>query len=173
MSEKWWARIWTARDGLGAIEFGFIAPILIVMLLGVLDFGMAFWQQMEIANAADAGTQWGMSNTYNESSIRTVAQSATNLDPANPDLNFTVTPTNVCGCVNSATNTITTGYGTAPACGAACPAGSVSGTSTSYTVVDAQICYKPVFPSWPGLTYGTGGCAANKISLTAQSFVLK
>jgi Flp pilus assembly protein TadG len=71
MSEKWWARIWTATDGLGAIEFGFIAPVLLVMLLGVLDFGMAFWQQMEIANAADAGAQWGMTNTYDATKITT------------------------------------------------------------------------------------------------------
>src|SRR4029077_2920309 len=108
MSEKWWARIWSATDGLGAIEFGFIAPVLALMLLGVLDFGLAFWQQMEIANAADAGTQWGMSNNYNEANIRTVAQSATNLTGT------TITPSPQCGCVNSTTNRITTGFGTPP-----------------------------------------------------------
>ena len=168
MSEKWWARIWMARDGLGAIEFGFIAPVMLLMLLGVLDFGMAFWQQMEIANAADAGAQWGMSNTYNADSITTVARSATSLDSAA----VTVTPSNQCGCVNSTTHTISTGYGTPPSC-TACPSGSVSGTADTYVVVNAQICYTPVFPSWPGLTYGGGGCASNKIALTAQSFVLR
>src|SRR5712692_1415424 len=58
LSERRWSRLWAARDGLGAIEFGFIAPVLVAMLLGILDFGLAFWQQMEIANAADAGAQW-------------------------------------------------------------------------------------------------------------------
>jgi hypothetical protein len=96
-----------------------------------------------------------------------VAQSATNL----ASTLVTVTPSNQCGCVNSTTNTISTGYGTPPSC-TACPTSSVSGTANGHTVVNAQICYKPVFPSWPGLTYGTGGCASNQIPLTAQSFVL-
>lgn len=174
MRGRRWSRIWAATDGLGAIEFGFVAPVLLVMLLGILDFGMAFWQQMEIANAADAGTQWGMSNTYDEASIRSVAQSATSLAFPNPATN--ITPSNVCGCVCTTTNTIQLAGGTAPSCGTSCstvcPAGSVSPTSSSYIVVNTQICYQPVFPAWP-LTYGANGCASNQISLTAQSFVLK
>jgi len=166
--ERWWRRLWAARDGLGAIEFGFIAPVLLVMLLGVLDFGMAFWQQMEIANAADAGAQWGMSNDYNETSIRTVAQGATNLTGT------TIIPSPECGCVDSATNRISTGYatGSPPVC-TSCPTGSVSSTPSNYIVVNAKICYTPLFPTWPFLQYGTDGCASNKIVLKAQAFVLK
>ena len=167
MKDRWWCRLWAARDGLGAIEFGFIAPVLAMMLLGVLAFGMAFWQQMEIANAADAGAQWGMSNTYNDDKITTVAQSATSLGTT-----ADITPHNTCGCVDSTTNTITTGFGSPGSC-TACPAGSVSSTASNYIVVNAKICYKPVFPTWPGLAYGTDGCASNKIVLKAQSFVLK
>jgi Flp pilus assembly protein TadG len=166
MKDRWWCRLWAASDGLGAIEFGFIAPFLLLMLLGVLDFGMAFWQQMEIANAADAGAQWGMTNTYDQDKIRTVARSATNLTGT------TISPSNTCGCVNSATNTITTGYGSPGSC-SACPTGSVSSTASNYIVVNANVCYKPVFPTWPGLSYGGDGCASNTISLKAQSFVLK
>ena len=166
MKDRWWCRLWAARDGLGAIEFGFIAPVLLLMLLGVLDFGMAFWQQMEISNAADAGAQWGMTNDYNEASIRTVAQAATNLTGT------TITPSPECGCVNSSTNRISTGYGTAPSC-TACPTGSVSGTASNYILVNAKVCYTPLFPTWPGLSYGTDGCASNKIVLKSQAFVLK
>jgi Flp pilus assembly protein TadG len=166
MKERWWFRLWAARDGLGAIEFGFIAPVLLLMLLGVLDFGMAFWQQMEIANAADAGAQWGMSNDYNQTSIRSVAQSATNLTGT------TITPSNECGCVDSGSNTIHL-YGTAGSCtGCPMPA-SVSSTASNYIVVNAKICYKPLFPTWPGLSYGTDSCASNQISLQAQALVLK
>src|SRR6476646_8114023 len=117
MGKKHFSRLWSASEGLGAIELGFIAPVLLVMLLGVLDFGMAFWQQMEIANAADAGAQWGMSNDFNETSIRTVAQSATYLTGA------TINPSPECGCVDSATNRISTGYGVGspPLCTLPCP----------------------------------------------------
>ena len=92
MKARRWCRLWAATGGLGAIEFAFIAPVLLMMLLGVLDFGMAFWQKMEIANAADAGAQWGMANPYNVESIRNVVTSATSLSIPNPENN--VTPSN-------------------------------------------------------------------------------
>jgi Flp pilus assembly protein TadG len=156
-----WSRIWAANDGLGAIEFGFIAPVLIAMLLGVLDFGIAFWHKMEISTAADAGAQWGMSNSYHENNIRLVAQSATNLTP------ITITPTNPCGCP-SATG-ITIGYGTPPSCTTPCPDATAA---QPYIVVNAQKCYSPLF-HWPGLSYGGDSCTSSQISLKAQAFVLK
>jgi len=163
MTKRRRCRFWAETDGLGAIEFAFIAPVLLTMLLGVLDFGVAFWQQMEIANAADAGVQWGMSNPYNEGSIRSVVQAATSLSvPAD-----NISPSNPCGCATS--TGITTGYGTPPSC-TACPDAS---TAKPYIVVNAQICYSTLFPSWPGLAYGGDGCSSNQISLKAQAFILK
>jgi Flp pilus assembly protein TadG len=161
-------RLWAARGGLGAIEFAFVAPFLLALLLGVLDFGMAFWQKIEVANAADAGAQWGMSNTYNVDSIRSVVQAATSLSI--PVAN--ITPTNPCGCATS--TGITTGYGTPPSC-TACPDLT---TAKTYIVVDAHVCYSTLF-NWPGLTRCSGGdanctgCSSSQISLTGQSFVLK
>lgn len=161
-----WYRLLTATDGLGALEFAFIAPVLLALLLGVLDYGMAFWQRIEVANAADAGAQWGMSNTYNIDSIRTVAQSATGISGLQVD------PRNVCGCASS--DGITEGYGTPPSC-TSCPDAT---TAKSYIVVDAHVCYSTLF-SWPGLTRCSGGdtnctgCSSSQISLRASSYVLK
>ena len=164
MSNGGWARLWRARDGLGAIEFGFIAPVLLTLVLGILDFGMAFWEQMEIANAADAGAQWGMENTYNSDSIKTVVQAATSLSI--PTAN--ITPGNPCGCATSS------GVATY-SCGATCPDGT---TPQTYIVVNTHICYSTLF-TWPGLTYCSSGasnctgCGNNQIVLSAQSVVLK
>jgi Flp pilus assembly protein TadG len=166
MGKTRFSRLWRAREGLGAIELGFIAPVLLTLLLGVLDFGMAFWQQMQIANAADAGAQWGMSNAYNSSSITTVAQSATNLTSVN------VSSTNPCGCASS--TGVAGGYGTPPSC-TACPDGT---TAQPYIVVNTSVCYSTLF-QWPGLTYCSGsesyctGCSTTQVALTAQSAVLK
>jgi Flp pilus assembly protein TadG len=166
MGKKLFSRLWRAREGLGAVELGFIAPVLFTLLLGVLDFGMAFWQQMQIANAADAGAQWGMANAYNATSIRTVAQSATNLSTV------TVDPTNPCGCATS--TGVAGGYGTPPSC-TACPDGT---TAQAYIVVNAHMCYSTLF-HWPGLTYcstsdsNCSGCTSAQLALTAQSAVLK
>jgi Flp pilus assembly protein TadG len=163
MRKKRLSGLWAATEGLGAIEFGFVAPVLLAMLLGVLDFGMAFWHQMEIAIAADAGVQWGMSNPYNEGSIRSVVQAATSLSvPAD-----NISPSNPCGCATS--TGITTGYGTPPTC-TACPDAT---TAKPYIVVNTHICYSALFPNWPGLTYGGDGCASNQISLKAQAFIPK
>ena len=142
MSKGRWVRLWRARDGLGAIEFGFIAPVLLMLLLGVLDFGMAFWQQIEISNAADAGAQWGMQNTFDHDSIQTVVQAATSLSITTSN----ITPTQPCGCATS------TGVSTY-SCGSTCPDGT---TPQPYIVVNTHVCYSTVF-TWPGLTYCTSG----------------
>jgi Flp pilus assembly protein TadG len=166
MGKKRFYRLWRATEGLGAVELGFIAPVLLTLLLGVADFGMAFWQQMEISNAADAGAQWGMANPYNSASITTVAQSATNMSTV------TVDPTNPCGCATS--TGVAGGYGTPPSC-TTCPDGS---TAQTYIVVNTRICYSTLF-HWPGLTYcsnsdsNCSGCSATQVALTAQSAVLK
>ena len=154
--------LWRATDGVGAVELGLLAPVLLALLLGVIDFGTAYWQQMQVANAANAGAQWGMSNPYNEDSIRTVVASATNLS------SISVTPTNPCGC---ASNTGVSFY----SCGSTCPDNT---TPKPYIVVNVRICYATLFP-WPGLNYCTpdntecSGCSAGQIALSAQSVVLQ
>lgn len=164
MRKNRWSRIWAAKEGLGAIELGFIAPFLLTLLLGIIDFGMAYWQQMQIANAADAGAQWGMSNAYNGTSIQTVAQSATNLALSASN----IAPSNPYGC---ATSTGVAIY----SMGSTCPDGS---TPKQYIVVSAKICYSTLF-TWPGLVYCSSGnsqctgCSSSQIALTAQSVVLK
>jgi len=173
MSRQEISRFWQAREGLGAIELGFIAPVLLTLLLGVLDFGMAFWQQMEIANAADAGAQWGMQNSYDAAytdtspSIRTVAQSATNMSTVN------VSSINPCGCASD--TGVAGGYGNPRDGCSACPDGS---TAKTYIVVNTHICYSTLF-HWPGLTYcsnadsNCSGCTSTQVALSAQSAVLK
>lgn len=41
-----------------AVEGAFVAAILFVLLLGVIDFGLAFRRQSELENAVRAGTQY-------------------------------------------------------------------------------------------------------------------
>jgi Flp pilus assembly protein TadG len=165
MRMNWLYRLWSSRDGVGAIEFGFIAPLLLVMLLGILDFGMGYWQKMQIANAANAGAQWAMANTYNTTSIKTVAQSATNLS------GIAVAPSNPCGCATESGVVLS---GEATTC-STCPDGS---PGRKYIVVNTQICYATMF-TWPGLSYGSigngdgNGCSTTQVSLTAQSVLLK
>jgi len=175
MCKKRLSGLWAATEGLGAVELGFIAPFLLLLLLGIADFGLAFWQQMEIANAADAGTQFAMgnpvdlSNTAGKDTIKNIARNSTNLTSVQLDQ---PEPEQICGCATS--TGVTSGYGTYPSC-TSCPDGTAA---KGYVVVNTRICYTTLF-TWPGLNYcstsssSCSGCSANQIALTAQSIILK
>lgn len=49
-----------ASDGAIAVEFGMIAPIILVMLLGVIEVSSALSQNLAVQQAARAGTDYGM-----------------------------------------------------------------------------------------------------------------
>jgi Flp pilus assembly protein TadG len=169
MCKKRLSRLWAATEGLGAVELGFIAPFLLLLLLGIADFGLAFWQQMEIANAADAGSQYAMANSFDQNTVTNIARNATNLTSVQLDQ---PAPAQICGCATS--TGVTSGYGIYPNC-TSCPDGTAA---KGYVVVNTRICYTTLF-TWPGLNYcststsSCSGCSANQIALTAQSIILK
>lgn len=48
------------RDGNIAVEFAFISSILAILMLGVIDFGLAYAREMAMSNAVRAGTQFAL-----------------------------------------------------------------------------------------------------------------
>ena len=125
--------LWQATDGVSSIEFAIVGSFLTFLLLGTLDFGMLFFQEMQIANAAQAGADYAMAHAYNATNVTSAAQGATNLSAV------TVNPsTMLCGCPG------TSGISSA-SCGAACP-GAGTGTATGYVRVQANVSYRTVFP---------------------------
>ncbi len=130
-------RLWTAQDGVGAIEFAFVAGILSMLLLGICDFGVGFWEKMQVGNAARAGAEYAVKNGYNSANIQTTVTNATNLS----GIQASPTPAQTCGCPDVAT-------GISPmTCGAPCPNGDTAGT---YVTVNARVSYSTLF-AWPGL----------------------
>jgi len=68
-------------DGVAAIEMAFIAPILVFLALGLVDFGLGVYTKMMVANAADAGAAYAFRNgasysAANASSFNTAVQNA-------------------------------------------------------------------------------------------------
>ena len=52
--------------GSALVEATIIVPILVVMSIYVMDFGLAFYNKMEMQNAVQAGAQWAIANrVYN------------------------------------------------------------------------------------------------------------
>jgi len=50
-------------DGVAAIEMAFIAPILVFLALGMVDFGLGIYTRMMVVNAADAGAAYAIRNS--------------------------------------------------------------------------------------------------------------
>ena len=167
-----WRRLRGDRRGVGALEFALIAPVVLLMLLGIFDFGRAYWEQMQLANAADSGGQWAMQNTYNATDVNNLAENATPLRPAVSSYTAYGCPSGG-GVLYGATDS-STGQWQPYSSSSTCPDGT---TAQSYVIVNTQICYSTIF-HWPGLTYCSGAdsacstCQPSQISLTAQSVVL-
>lgn len=52
--------LWRARrdDGASAVEFALVVPILVLFLIGIIQFGVIFFQWIEFTHAAREGTRW-------------------------------------------------------------------------------------------------------------------
>ena len=58
------------RDGMAAIEFGILAPLLAGILVPVTDLGMCFYQKMQVQAAAQAGAQYAAAHGWNSTAIQ-------------------------------------------------------------------------------------------------------
>jgi Flp pilus assembly protein TadG len=91
-------RVGANDEGSSAVEFAMVAPVLIVMLFGVLEFGRALWTQSMLDFAVEQASRCATINTTtcgSASAIATYAESQT--APLNlPAATFTAT-TPACG----------------------------------------------------------------------------
>ena len=100
------ARLWRSRDGATAVEFAFVAPVLLALLLGVTEIGRAFWNQaalnfvvQEVARCAVVSpTNKRCDNAADIKTYAAAALPSVNLSKAT----FTVTPAQACGTQVSA-----------------------------------------------------------------------
>ena len=137
-----------ADEGASAVEFGIIAPVLAAVLVPLIDLGLAFYQQMQVDDAAQAGAQYAMAHGWNTSAIQSAVTGATAL----ATVSATPAPARSCGCPS----------GTAVAaadCGSTCDDGQ---SARTYVTVSAQATYTTLIP------YPTIG---NSVVLSAQSTV--
>lgn len=179
-------RLRRAEDGVSAIEFALIATALFWLLLGVIDFGIMYWDQIQVTTAAQAGADYAavnagnianaLSPTLNPASTSSYASVpspyATNIQHAVTGATtlstISATSPTPAGCSSNpcamcACPTASGGVGAA-ACSATCSSGGSAGT---YIVVNASGTYNPIFP-WFSSCPSSGQCT---VTLTATSFV--
>lgn len=86
-----------SNAGAAAVELAIILPVLVLLAIGVAEFGRVYFTAITVANAATAGAQYASLNSgYNDAAIIQAAR-----DDAG-DQSLTVSPINrVCRCPDS------------------------------------------------------------------------
>ena len=92
------------EDGASAVEFAFIVPLLLVLVLGIAEFGHAFQVQGTLSAAAREGARVMALQNDPAAARAAVRDAAPTLDPAVTDAQITVAPT---ACPPTSTTTTT------------------------------------------------------------------
>ena len=124
----------SSEAGTSLVETGFFLPLLLLLLMGVADFGRAYYLAIEVAGAAHAGAVYGAQNITDTTGM----QNAAKLNA--PDVSgLAATGTWGCECsdgtASSASCTIT------PTC---------SVNVVYYAKVITTVTYHPIMP-WKGI----------------------
>ena len=144
------ARLGRAVNGNAAVEFGLVAPVLMGLLIPVADLGIAFSEEIQVQQAAQAGAEYATLHPWNSNSSTAIANAVTAANNL-PGLAATPAPSQTCGCpTGTNVNTVT--------CGITCSDGQTAGY---YAIVNAQAPYSPVLP------YSVLG----NVTLTARSTI--
>jgi Flp pilus assembly protein TadG len=137
-----------AESGTAALEFGLAAPLLLIMLMGLVELGSAMYQTMQVYNAVEAGALYAAKNGYDAAAISAAVVNAT----GTPGITATPAPVQFCGCPD-ASGIVET------ACNATCNDGKPPG---QYVRISAALTRVTILP-YPALGLPD--------TLTAQSVV--
>lgn len=115
------------RDGSIAVEVALAAPVLLILLAGMADFGRAIMAESRLKSAIRAGLEYAQANSGNSAGIIAVVRTAAG------DTDLSVASALVCECAN----------GAAAQCGSTCADGLTPG---GYVVITATQPFTPIFP---------------------------
>jgi Flp pilus assembly protein TadG len=157
------------RRGAAAVEFVILAPIFLLIMAGLVDFGGVLYTKFGLGASVSAATNYaavnvsGVNSTSGAAlatSLATVAANAQGTAWANATVTVnagpsatstggaittsgTATAADACYCPTGTANALT--WGSAQTCSAACPA---SGYAGKFVVVQASKTYSPFFSSY-------------------------
>ena len=91
---------WGSDRGAAAVEFALVFPILILVLIGIIEYGSVFNTQLMLTSAAREGART-MAVTGDAAQARTaVINAAVGISPALTAANIVVTPTSCSATTN-------------------------------------------------------------------------
>ena len=127
-----------SQRGASIVEMAFALPFLLLLLIGVIDMGRAYYLSIEVANAALAGAKYGVQNSGD--TVAHIQTAATNDASDVPGISATATLG--CECSNDASTDQSPCPSTPPSCS--------GNTLVQYVKVTTTATYSPLFP-WPAL----------------------
>ena len=99
-------RFLVGEAGSALVEFTLVAPMLVAMSIYTMDFGLFYYREMQVQNAAQAGVDWAIANhIYNNAAVNTAVTNATNYTNISVSTGY---PKEQCGCPSSTGVTFTT-----------------------------------------------------------------
>ena len=142
--------IWRAPPrGMALVEFGLAAPILILLLVTVIDLGLAFYEALQVQGAASAGAAYASLHAWEPTgvNITKVVQASTDLgNKVTVPLGYPNT-SQICGCTVSGTMVEN---GALPASGNCSAVTTCTGGAGVYAKVKVQMTYSTLI-TYPGL----------------------
>lgn len=128
------------ESGQSLIETAFTLSLLLLLLAAAVDFGRAFYMNIEIKGAARAGATYGTTKPSDTTGMKAAAKAAAG--DIGSDTGFSTSASWGCECYSSSTPTIPGPNScAAPPCGA---------NVVYYVSVTASDTYSPILP-WPGI----------------------
>lgn len=97
-----WTRAGTVRRdrrGNVAIELALVTPVAMLLLIGIVDYGMAVYDNMQLASAVRSGAQYALRNSSDLDAVEDVVMGALTIDKETVN----ATATQVCGCADGET----------------------------------------------------------------------
>jgi Flp pilus assembly protein TadG len=127
--------IFRSEQGTSLVETAVLVPSLLMVLIGAIDFGRAYYLANEVAGAAQAGAVYGSTDITDTTGMTNAAK-----DDA-PDVSgISVTPSWGCECSD----------GTKASASCASTPTGCSANVVYYATVTASATYTPMFP-WKGI----------------------
>ena len=123
------------RQGTAAIEFGLVSPLLLILLTGIVEIGIATYQEIQLQTAVEAGALYAAA--HGASNLTAIGQAGVGAT-GNTNITAIPAPTKFCGCPTAA------GVVSQNAdCTTVCADGKAPG---QYVKVNAKVTHQTIMP---------------------------
>ena len=118
-----------SESGVSAIEMALVTPVLLIVFMGLIDYGIAIFSKMELTGAVRSGAQYALIKSNDMDAIETTVINSSNLDVDNIAV---TTPYETCECSDGTLD-------------ATCTTTCSADTLRHYIVISATYTYVPFF----------------------------